>query len=290
MKLSLFLILIILTGASTQAVGQDAAQNIRDLYARCTSNMQTRPQVAYDACKEYLQKYPNDDERRLQFVKTWVGSYDQILLYTRSLASIAANGSTANWFIYEPDLGLEIPEVVEKEGNYPVEIVRTYKDAREAEMLRKAEAVYPSADELIKRVEKNPTYWAKNLPSDNEPIWWEGGNDNVRLTFVITTRAVRYYYDLSQGLRGNPGFVPGFPMVHTSLKYTAAIKHYDEYTHAQKKFKNVYVADLNLEWSNICGGLCGMGFKRNKLVVMDSNGEVLALFLDAPGNSGMWVS
>lgn len=33
-----------------------------------------------------------------------------------------------------------------------------------------------------------------------------------------------------------------------------------------------------------------MGFTRNKLVVLDSQGNVVALYLDAPINSESWVS
>jgi hypothetical protein len=33
-----------------------------------------------------------------------------------------------------------------------------------------------------------------------------------------------------------------------------------------------------------------MGFTRNKLVVLDAKGNVLAMYLDAPVNSQFWVS
>jgi len=74
------------------------------------------------------------------------------------------------------------------------------------------------------------------------------------------------------------------------LQYGAAIKHFDKFAHNQATFENVYVADLNLKWSFNCGMLCGMGFTRNKLVVLDIEGNVLAMYLDSPVNSQSWVS
>lgn len=286
----LFFSAISLLSAPAHTQAQNADQTRRDLYTRCTASMRTKPQSAYRDCKEYLEKYPGDDERRMQYVDTWVSAYEAVLSYIRAIKAVVPPDSTTPWFVYEPDLSLDIPQVTDKGGKHQVEIVRSFEGAGEEALLKRAEAVYPSVDKMVEAVSGDPVYWSKNLPEGDEPLWWAGGNDNVRLTKVVTARAVRYYYDLSQGLRSNPKFVTGFPMMSTSLKYVAAIKHYDEYTHAKEKFTDVYVADLNLEWSHICGGLCGMGFKRNKVVVLDSGGNVVALFLDAPENSSMWVS
>jgi hypothetical protein len=122
------------------------------------------------------------------------------------------------------------------------------------------------------------------------PIWGMPGNDDIQSTVVVTSRAVRYYYDLSLAVKANPRLPTGFSAVATSLKYDGVIRHFDRYSHNGNTFEDVYVGDLTLEWSFICGGLCGMGFTRNKLVVLDANGNVLAMYLDAPVNSQSWVS
>jgi len=44
---------------------------------------------------------------------------------------------------------------------------------------------------------------------------------------------------------------------------------------------------MTLVWDFQCGGLCGGGFKRNKVVVLNRHGDVSALFMDAPENGEM---
>ena len=72
--------------------------------------------------------------------------------------------------------------------------------------------------------------------------------------------------------------------------YTGEIRWLNNYSHANYKFKDVYVADLTLQWGFDCGSLCGVGFTRNKVVVLDGQGKVLAMYLDAPVNNQSWVS
>ena len=38
---------------------------------------------------------------------------------------------------------------------------------------------------------------------------------------------------------------------------------------------------FQLAWAFVCGGLCGMGFARNKLVELDGEGNVIAMYRDA---------
>jgi hypothetical protein len=117
------------------------------------------------------------------------------------------------------------------------------------------------------------------------PIWGMRGGDDIQSTHIVTARAVRYYYDFTLAVRQNPHVPSGCDAVNTNLKYPASIKHFEHYSHNRDSFENVYVADLTLEWGFVCGGLCGMGFTRNKVVVPDGNGVVVALYLDVPVNS-----
>ena len=112
----LFISAISLLGAPAHTRAQNADQTRRDLYTRCTSSIRTKPQSAYRDCKEYLEKYPGDDERRVQYVNTWVTAYEAVLPYIRSIKAAAPPGSTAPWFVYEPDLSLDIPQVTDKGG------------------------------------------------------------------------------------------------------------------------------------------------------------------------------
>lgn len=295
--LQLSLAAVIIFNALAPSAAQDNQQGARELYRQCTSGMRTNPQGVYELCKEYLRKYPGDDRRLVEYVTTWVTAYDQMLPYMMSVRAIAPSGSTQPWFIYEPDLRLEIPQVIQKEGSHTVEIARRFNGQKEDALLRKAEALYPSVDSMVAKVASGPFFFAQYAPLEPEPLWWNSAHSGIRETYVVTARAVRYYYDLSQELRRDHTFVTNFRlepttfrMDTTSLKYIAVINHHAQYTRGQEKFRDVYVAELNLEWSQVCGGLCGAGYKRNKVVVFDVTGNVLRLYLDAPGNRGTWVN
>ena len=194
----------------------------------------------------------------------------------------------APWIVYEPDMEIQLPQTSEAEGPYKIQIARSFADRTEEAMLRKAEAVYPGPDKMIQDLFRS--YWSDRLPKEMAPLWGIPGNDDLIATRTVTARAVRYYYDLSLAARKNPTLPTGFTAMGSSLKYEAAIKYFNQYPHGEDVFNRVYVADLTLECGFVCGGLCGMGFTRNKVVVLDSHGDVLAMYLDAHGNSIDWVS
>ena len=171
-----------------------------------------------------------------------------------------------------------------------MEISRSFGDPKEEAMLRTAEAVYSSPDKMVADVFRSLNYWANEPLDEMAPIWGMRGNDEIQSTHIVTARAVRYYYDLTRTVRQNPHLPSGFEAVNTDLKYLGTIKHFDHYSHKKDKFDNVYVADLTLTWGFTCGGLCGMGFTRNKMVVLDSKGDVLAMYSDSPANFQSWVS
>jgi hypothetical protein len=282
-----FIVVLVLAGTS---FSQDNLQSRRDAYALCEANMRRDPKLADKLCREYLEKYPLDDYQYLQAADKFVKAYEKVQAYAKALQSMSSAATKGDWLIFEPDLKINLPQVSETEGNNKIEIARSFTNALEAGMLAKAEAVYGNQDRFIGLLLRDPLSWAEELPEQVSPLWGVRGNDNVQLVEVVTASAVRYFYDLSISSREHRAFRTVFPMVTTGLKYNASIKHYEKYEHGEKKFEDVYVADLNLEWSSICGGLCGIGFTRNKLVVLDQKGEVVALFLDANVNRAVWVS
>src|SRR5262249_29693270 len=151
--------------------------------------------------------------------------------------------------------------------------------------------VYPGPKELVHGVIRFLFVDPYKIRDETAPPWGYTDNDEIESTTVITARAVRYYYDLSIALRKNPDMPSGFQATETSLNYSATMKRIDHFSHAGDAFDDVYVADLNLEWRFRCGAICGMGFTRNKIVVLARNGDVLALYLDNPVNSNPgWVS
>jgi hypothetical protein len=258
-------------------------------YQRCTATIENVPQDAYQPCRQYLEHTPPDTPEHLEHVKTWVAQYEKVLSYIQFLQGLAADQKAA-WIVYEPDTGIDLPQTSEKEGPFKMEISRSFGDPKEEAILRTAEAVYSGPAKMVEEVFRSLSYWANEPLDEMAPIWGMRGNDEIQSTEIVTARAVRYYYDLTRTVRQNPHLPSGFDAVNTNLKYVGAIKHFDRYSHKKDNFENVYVADLTLEWGFVCGGLCGMGFTRNKLVVLDSRGEVIAMYLDAPANSQSWVS
>lgn len=205
----------------------------------------------------------------------------------------------AAWLVYEPDMTIQLPQTSEKKGPYKIEISRSFGGSKEEGMLREAEAVYSSPSKMVEDVfrfldDREPDGKGNERTREMAPLWGMRGNDEIESTQIVTARAVRYYYDLTLAVRHNPHLPSGFDAVNTDLKYTAAIKHFDHYSHnhnhKEDRFENVYVADLTPKWGFGCGVLCGMGFTRNKLVVLGDKGEVIAMYLDAPENSNSWVS
>jgi hypothetical protein len=260
-----------------------------DLYSVCATAMEKTPLNAVVPCKQYLEQEPYDDATRVGRVTKWIANYEKVLPYVDFLRGLPTN-QKANWFIYEPDLKIELPQTSDSKGQFKMEMTRTFADSNEDAMLKKAEAVYSGPSNSVENIFRSLDYWANEFPKQMEPVWGMRGNDNIQQASIVTARAVRYFYDLTLAERKNPRLETGFTAEQSSLKYNASIKLVDKYTHKNDTFEDVYVADMTLEWGFNCGGLCGMGFTRNKVVLLDRSGNVIAMFLDAPVNSMSWVS
>lgn len=64
--------------ANASSLAQQGDDQVKaDLYKKFTDNRKTNPQAAYDAAKEYLQKYPNDDDQIAQYLKKWAAAYEK---------------------------------------------------------------------------------------------------------------------------------------------------------------------------------------------------------------------
>jgi hypothetical protein len=282
---SFLYIMMALVGSSPQ----DKATSECNSYCVCVSKIASGAQDAYDSCTQYLEESTSDDAEHIQYVKTWVTLYKEIQPYMQFLQRLAGNEKAA-WLLYEPDIAIELPQTSETEGPFAIQIARSFANRTEEALLRKAEAVYPGPNAMIHEVLRSSGGRVDELLKEMAPIWGIQGNDRIELTETVTARAVRYYYDLTLAARREPRLSSGVTAVSTSLKYEAGIKYLDHYSHGKDAFDSVYIADLTLQWGFTCGGLCGMGFTRNKIVVLDSHGNVIAMYLDAPVNSEDWVS
>ncbi|HEY6349015.1 MAG TPA: hypothetical protein VI636_06355 [Candidatus Angelobacter sp.] len=272
------------------APAQDDTAARNESYKLCATAIQEAPQDAVAPCKAHVEKYPSGDLPQLRFVQRWLSAYEKLQPYIQYLQALAPQDQKASWFLYEPDLNVELPQTFDTLGPFKVEISRSFKGPAEEAMLKKAEAAYSSPKKMIEEVFQKLLFLAKDPPQEMAPIWGMRGNDNLQMANIVTARAVRYYYDLAQTAKQDPHLPTGFTAINIGLKYQAVIQFQEKYSHNQDTFTNVYVADLTLEWAFGCGGLCGVGFTRNKVVVLDGNGNILAMYLDSPVNSGSWVS
>jgi hypothetical protein len=79
------------TTTATPAAGQDDTEAKTKLYETFTANRNTNPPVAYEAGKEYLQKYEAKDgpeDQYVKYIKKWVDSYDKIARRNQLLQQI----------------------------------------------------------------------------------------------------------------------------------------------------------------------------------------------------------
>jgi hypothetical protein len=293
MKRRASLILAIVMVCSLCASGQEDIKAKHAAYYLCINNIEIKPTDAYIHCSNYLKKYPNDDARLVEFASMFTNSFEKIDAYLKSVPD-GDFTKGAEWSIYKPDLEKMIPWVNEGEGPHKIEISREYASPDEEKLLNKAEAVYRKREDLAARFYKQWRYFSQptiDLPR-GEPNWWTGSVDTILSAELVTTSAVIYYYDISLLFRSNSNKVKenSFAFSSTNLKYLASIKRMATYSRSGKTFKDVYIADMNLTWGQVCGGLCGHGFTRNKVVVLKPSGEVLDVFLDDPVNNTSWVS
>jgi len=268
------------------ALAQENSATRIDPYNVCVTAMEKTPQEAVVPCKRYLAQNPHDSPDRIECVTKWVANYEKVLPYAKFLQSLPGDPKAA-WFVFEPDQKIELPETDENDAPFKMQIARKYSGSYEEEMLRKAEAVYPRASRSAADVFRSSEDWVDHIPKPMTPIWGGTGNDNIQEAEVVTASAVRYYYDLTNTARENPKLATGFTARHTTLKYDASIKYFGNYSHNTEKFDDVYLADLTLVWGFNCGGLCGVGFTLNKIVVLDRSGNVIAMFSELKDS---WVS
>jgi hypothetical protein len=260
-----------------------------DPYNTCITQIRKAPINAYDLCKKYVDQSPADEPTRLQYVKKWLAQYERDLSSAKFIQGLKTDPNP-RFLVYQPDMNIDLPQTSETDGPIKIQISRSFADGREEIMLREAEAVYPPDMRVVENEIRFPDEWLDYPQMRTGPIWGRGGNDGILSTEIVTASAVRYYYDFAIAAKKNSQLPTGFKATNIKLNYDASIKHFDQYTYKKDSFQNVYVVDLTLEWSFSCGFTCGMGFGREKIVVLDSEGNVKAMYLDGPKNTLDWVS
>jgi hypothetical protein len=293
MKWPTISVVLLLLSIICPAFAQEDVKAKHDAYYLCINNIEIEPYKAFGYCSDYLNKYPNDDKRLIEFAGQFVTAFNKIDRYLKSVPKDSYREVASGLFIYTPDLRKVIPETGESKSKYKIVIHRSFRSPEEDKMLSDAEALYADPQNPERDLFKNWRYYSfdyAKLP-DGEPKWGNGGNSIFQAN-LVTTSAVSYYYDISTSLRHNDGKLSGsdFKYISSDLKYESEIKKYGKFERSGKIFTNVYVANMTLTWGAMCGGLCGEGFTRNKVVVLSDKGDIIEMFLDDPINSTSWIS
>lgn len=113
--------------------------------------------------------------------------------------------------------------------------------------------------------------------------WWCSDIDGVRIAEAITSDAVAYYLALSEAFRkGHFRSIGVVPMSSSLLAYEARSEWRDSFVADGVEHRDVHVVTMSLEWSDCCGELCAMRFKKFRTVVVGSGGQVIVVTGDGP--------
>jgi hypothetical protein len=69
-------------------------------------------------------------------------------------------------------------------------------------------------------------------------------------------------------------------MQSSSLTYHASIEQRAELRLDGRAYRDVYAATLSLSWSGVCGPLCAQWVRKERVVVLDARGRVVAVVGD----------
>ena len=166
------------------------------------------------------------------------------------------------------------------QGDLSVHIVRDVAGPQQAALLRAAEALDPPREDVLALIASRPRFSVREVPPDG-PLWWFSAFDGVRIAYAVTDDALAYYAAMAKAFAdGDFSATSGIEMTKGGLQYEAGVTHEERLERDGRSFENVDVVRMTLRWFQYCGGECAMGFSKERVVVFDASGEVLALFGD----------
>lgn len=160
-------------------------------------------------------------------------------------------------------------------AKHQLTIRREAGDATQAKMIAAAEAARPSAQALRKAIGDGPA-------PEGESPWWYREALGIRIPFAVTADAVAYYSKLVEGYRKQT--FERYMEPSSRFDYHAASAHHPKFEREGRTFKDVHVVTLKLGFSQnfAATGTEGMEFQKERTVILDSAGKVLAIFGDGP--------
>jgi len=173
-----------------------------------------------------------------------------------------------------------VPDQGYEDGGFELDIARSYGTQVEADLVVRAEAEMPPRASVIAAI-GDPAKQAQAGVVEGEGLWWLATFDGIRIPYAITDAALVYYTQVLDAFR-HGDFEPskGIVMQKASLSYTASVRHEESVEIEGRSFEGVDVVTMSLSWSQYCGGECAMGFHKERTVVFDAAGGVVAVFGD----------
>ncbi|MEX2633986.1 MAG: hypothetical protein WD267_08130 [Balneolales bacterium] len=184
------------------------------------------------------------------------------------------------------DKGQEEEEI---ERTYIKSIERDFDNNFEEEIIKKAEAVYPSRDKVISSAED----WG-GMQIPNEGYWFYGHFDGILIPYSITTEAISYYSDVLDTVEQRQSLIRAEFEYHSSVKFEENYIHewpeewpenhqydYDEKAPSDP-LEQVYVVKMRLKWDHYCGMTCGLTINHYRIVIFDEEGTLIHAYFDGP--------
>ena len=156
-----------------------------------------------------------------------------------------------------------------------ITIRREAGDAAQAKMIATAEAARPEAAALRKAIGEGPE------PKDPSQ-WWYREDLGIRIPFAVTAGAVGYFSKLVEDYRKQE--FKRYIEPSSSVDYHASVAFHSQFEHGGRKFPDVHVVTLKLVFTQnfAATGTEGMEFTKERTVVLDAQGKVLAIAGDGP--------
>jgi hypothetical protein len=170
-------------------------------------------------------------------------------------------------------------QIVDTIGAFRI-LVQRPADAAMLRLVKIAEGVRVPTDSVLRLAKHN----GHPVPADSVAnLWWYGAPDGIRIPYGVTGDAVRYYIATSADFRDNRGRgSTGLRMHSTRFEYRATIEQVDSITVGGRRLSGVHVVWLSLSWASWCGDLCGISFRKERVVALSITGDVLAVEGDGP--------
>lgn len=165
------------------------------------------------------------------------------------------------------------------DGRYGVEIVRDYENHQQAKLISLAERTQPSHDAVAAKTASEGGSSPATAAGEN--LWWYTTFDGIRIPYAVTSDALSYYTAVIDSfMAGDFSATNGLTMKKAFLKYEAHVQEQAEYPLGGDTLTGVSVVHMTLSWSQYCGPECAMAFFKERTVIFDQHGDIIAVLDD----------